>query len=182
MPGQLSQSESTWHSPVESPRCTRWVLIHMLAIVGSLVVAGALAGVVWQQIWTPPAGVAFQGRWVLDGEGLPADFAGTGLFALVGVVTGLLVGALVALLFDEDEVYSLAVVVLGAVLAVGVMWWVGTTLGPPDPSVLAKTADDFDPIVSDLRVHGFPAFAALPFGAILATAAVHLLRTPRPSR
>ncbi len=182
MSGQLSQSAPTWEEPVESTGPTRRIVIQVLAIVGCLVVAGALAGVVWEQIWTPPPGVAFHGTWVLDGEGLPEDFASTGLFALIGVIVGLVVGAIVALVFHEDEVFSLAAVVLGAALAVAVMWWVGTTLGPPDPAVLAKTADDFEPIVGNLTVRGLPAFLALPFGAILATAGVYFLRSPRSSR
>jgi hypothetical protein len=179
MSGQLSAPRPTQQSPAEpNPSWRRLVLDAVSILIGSVVV-GVAAGFVWERLWTPPSGLALQGKWGLDGEGLPHEFSGTGLYALVAIVAGLLLGSVVALVVNRDEVVTLAAVVVGAALAGALMWVVGTALGPADPHTLAKAADDFEPIVSDLRVHGIGVFVAFPLGATLASAAMFLLGARR---
>jgi uncharacterized membrane protein YeaQ/YmgE (transglycosylase-associated protein family) len=179
MSGQLSASQPTWQAPAEPKPSWRRLVIDAVSILIVSAVVGVAAGFVWERLWTPPSGLAYQGKWGLDGEGLPHDFSGTGLYALVAIVAGLLLGVVVALVFDRDEVVTLAAGVVGAALAGALMWLVGTALGPADPHTLAKAADDFEPIVSDLRVRGRGAFVAFPLGATLSAAAVFLLSARR---
>ncbi|MGD9961263.1 hypothetical protein [Nocardioides sp.] len=179
MSGQLSHPEPIESEPRADRPARRRLLADILAILATSLVVGVVAGFVWERIWTPPTGAAFQGKWILDGDGLPKDFSSTGIYVLVAVVAGLLVGTVTSLAFDHDEVVTLAAIVVGSLVATAVMWWVGTTLGPPDPAVLAKTADDFEPIVGDLGVSGKGAFCALPFGAVLSAAAVFFFKPPR---
>lgn len=170
-------------------RAVRWVL-RALVVVLAAVALGALAGVVWEWVWTPPSGVAFQGRWVLDENGLPGEFAGTGWYVVVAAAAGVLLGAGAALATRDGEVVSLLAVALGAVLAGWVMFHVGHDLGPPDPRPLAAAAEDLTALSGDLRVGGAglhprlyafdsAAFVAFPGGALLAFAAVLLSVAPR---
>lgn len=169
-------------------RAARWLLRALLVLVAAAAV-GALAGVVWEWVWTPPSGIAYQGRWVLDENGLPSEFSGTGWYVVVAAAAGLLLGTGTALATREDEVVTLLAVAIGAVLAGWLMFHVGHRLGPPDPRALASGADDLTAIVGDLRVGGAgvhprpyaldsPAFAAFPAGALLAFAALVLGLAP----
>lgn len=175
MSGQLSHPVPTWQPPVEPRPTARRIAVDVVAILVVFAVVGVACGFLWEHVWTPPAGLAYQHKWMLDGAGLPNDFSGTGLFALVGGVAGLVVGLVLAVLFDRDEVISLAAIMVGAALAAYLMWAVGKALGPPDPHTIARTADDFDPIPADLRVHGKAAFLAFPGAATLSAAAVFFL-------
>ena len=127
------------------PQRMRSVLRQVAVVLLLFAVVGVLAGVVWQWVWSPPTGVAYQGSWVLDVEGLTHDFSGTGLYVVVGAVAGLLAGAAAGVLFDRDELVTLAAVVAGAALAAWLMKEVGQALGPPDPRPLAEAADDYTP-------------------------------------
>lgn len=144
--------------------------------------AGAVAGLVWEWVWTPPDGVAVQGRWSLDGVGLAEDFSGTGLFVLVGTGTGLVTGALTAWWASVDELGVIAVTVVGAVLATAAMWGVGTSVDPPDPTVVASTTEDGRRVPGDLHVAGASPFLAPTAGALLGAAVVLLRgRARRPT-
>lgn len=131
---------------------------------------GALAGVVWQWLWTPPVGVAVNGDWILDVGGLTSDFSGTGWYVVVGSIAGLLTGAAAGLLFDHDELVTLGAVLVGSVLAAWVMKEVGVALGPPDPLGVAKAADDYTKIPGSLQVVGRSPWAAFPAGALVGLA------------
>lgn len=138
----------------------------LVLVVVAFAVVGALAGVVWEWVWTPPEGVAYQGEWLLDIDGLRSDFSSTGLYVVIGTAAGLLTGALVGVVFPHREVASLVGVVLGSALAAWLMLRVGHALGPPDPRPLAAAADDYVRFPSDLRVVGRSPWVALPSGAL----------------
>lgn len=174
-----------------SPRTpvSRWVLRALLILVAAAVL-GVLAGVVWEWIWSPPSGVAYEGRFVLDQNGLPSEFSGTGWYIVVAAVAGILLGVGAALVSRDGEVVSLVAVSVGAVLAGGLMFHVGHALGPPDPAVLAASAEDLTALRGDLRVGGVggrphfytfdsAAFVAFPAGALLAFSALVLMLSPR---
>lgn len=139
----------------------------MLLVLVVFTVAGALAGVVWEWLWTPPSGVAVGGEFLLDGDGLRADFSGTALYVLLASVMGLLVGVLVAVRTDRDELLVLAAVTVGSVLAAWLMLRVGLALDPPDPGPLAREAPDYTPLPAQLEVAGRSPFVAFPVGALV---------------
>jgi hypothetical protein len=145
----------------------------LLVLVG-FAVAGALAGIVWEWVWTPPTGVALGQEFVLDGGGLRSEFSGTALYVLVATLTGLLLGVLVSVLAERHELLTLVAVFVGAVLAGWLMLRVGTALGPPDPEALARTAEDYAPIQDELRVSGRSPFVAFPAGALVGLIAVFI--------
>jgi hypothetical protein len=161
-----------------------------LTAVVVLVVVGALAGIVWWWVWTPPTGVVLDERWVLDAQGLARDFDGTGWYVVIAVLAGLVGGLVVTWPSRGDEVTLLAAVAVGALLAGWVMYQVGHALGPADPQVLAKGRVDLTPLPGDLRVAGADrgadllgpgasVFVAFPGGALSAAAAVFLMTERR---
>jgi hypothetical protein len=149
--------------------------VQVLLTFASAVGTGAVAGIVWERLWTPPSGVALAHKFVLDGQGLPEDFSGTGLYVLVAGIAGLLLGLATGLVFRARELATLVTLLVGAALAGWVMAQVGQALGPPDPAALAKGLEDFAPLTPDLRLQGFSPYLILPFGALLGLAAEYLL-------
>jgi hypothetical protein len=158
-------------------------------VVAVCAVAGALAGVVWEWLWTPPVGVVIRHEWLVGLSGLRSEFSATGLYVVVASVAGLLVGALCGLFLDRAELVTLAAVLVGAVLAGWIMAQVGHALGPPDPRQLAETASNGTRLPSDLRIVGkiWPPrsirdpspYVAFPAGATLGLAVVLLGLTKR---
>ena len=163
--------------PATPPGRPRWLAA--VAVPVLFAAAGVVGGVIWEAAWTPPTGVAFNGQWVLDGQGMTAEFSGTGLYVLIASGLGLLLGCLVMLVFDGDEVVTLVLVVIGSAMAAWVMKEVGQALGPPDPHVVARGARELQPVPGDLRVAGAVAYLALPFGALTAAVVVLFALTGR---
>ncbi|WP_110238663.1 hypothetical protein [Nocardioides gilvus] len=124
----------------------------LVAVAGAFV--GALLGVVWEWAWTPPTGAAWKGEWLLDPEGVMQDVSSTGWFTLIGLVGGIAYGSLAARWGLRRPLATLVGVTLGSFAIAYVMYHVGHALGPPDPRPLAMEAEDWEPIVSDLRLAG----------------------------
>lgn len=178
--GVASRKVST--QPAPQPRRTLptalVVVAQGVATVAALAGAGALAGLLWFHLWTPPSGTVQAGEWLTDETGLRADFAGTGLYVVIAAGAGLVVGALVAVLFDRWELVTLGCVVGGAVLAGWVMYHVGIHDSPPDPKILAATAADGTTLPGHLHLARRTPFVAFPTGALLGYA-VLLLVVPK---
>jgi hypothetical protein len=147
---------------------TGWPVLRqaLLALV-LLAVAGALSGLLWEWLWTPPTGVVVDHQWLQDERGLRGDFSGTGTYVAVAAVIGLLAGAAVAVLFDRSELVTLAVVLVGSLLAGWLMYRVGLAVGPPDPHPLAETARNGSHLPGELVVSGWSPFVAFPSGALV---------------
>ena len=149
-------------------------------VVAALAAVGALAGVVWQWLWTPTVGVVVDHRWTAgDALGLQHEFSGTGWYVAVGLVAGLVAGVGVALLVDRVPLLTLAAVVIGSALAAWVMLLVGSALGPPDPAIAARTADDGTRLPMELSVTGRSPWIALPSGALIGLLVVFIGLSPR---
>lgn len=167
------------------------LLLRVLAIVVVLGLVGVLAGVVWEWVWSPPTGVVFEDRWVLQPSGPDIGFAATGWYVVVASLAGLVAAAAIGWLVRRDEVATLTGVAIGSVLAGWLMLLVGHALGPTDPQVLAAGKDDFTSLPSDLRVAGddqpllglgSSAFVAFPSGALVGLAVVFLTSRGRAAR
>ncbi|HET8959712.1 hypothetical protein [Nocardioides sp.] len=173
MSGQLTQEPARTRS--------RWVpaITQAVLVLVIFAVAGALAAVVWEWLWTPSSGVVVDHEWLQGLAGVQAEFSGTGVYVLVASVAGLLVGVLCALFLDRAELVTLVAVVAGAALAGWIMVQVGHALGPDDPRALARTADNGTRLPSDLRVVGASPYVAFPVGATLSLAVVLLGLTKR---
>ncbi len=122
---------------------------HLALVVVGLLVAGAGAGVLWERLWEPTAGLAYDDQWYLEPAGPDIAFQAIALFVLIAFPLGLVLGALAGLLRDR-EVATVVTVLVAATVAGIVMYAVGTTLGPADPQALAAGAPDYTPLPGDL--------------------------------
>lgn len=163
-----------------SSTATGRLALQLGLVVAALAAVGALAGVVWQWLWTPTVGVVVDHRWTAgDALGLQHEFSGTGWYVVVGLVAGLVAGIAVALLVDRVPLLTLAAVVVGSALAAWVMLLVGSALGPPDPAIAARTADDGTRLPMELSVTGRSPWIALPSGALVGLLVVFIGLSPR---
>jgi len=167
MPDQLTPEH---RSGVSRTTRASWLLPalgRLLLVVTVFAVAGVLAGVLWEWIWTPTDGVVIDHELLLDGDGLRSDFSGTALYVMVAAFTGLLVSVVVCVLSDRYELVTLLGIALGSVLAAWLMLRVGHALGPPDPAPLARAAEDYTRIPDELHVAGTSPYTAFPGGAMV---------------
>lgn len=163
-----------------SSTATGRLALQLGLVVAALAAVGALAGVVWQWLWTPTVGVVVDHRWTAgDALGLQHEFSGTGWYVVVGLVAGLVAGIAVALLVDRVPLLTLAAVVVGSALAAWMMLLVGSALGPPDPAIAARTADDGTRLPMELSVTGRSPWIALPSGALVGLLVVFIGLSPR---
>ena len=144
-----------------------------LVVVGFLL-AGAGAGVLWERLWEPPTGVAYQDQWFLEPAGPDLSFQGIALFVLIAFPLGLVLSVLAGL-WREDEMATVVTVLVAATAAGVVMYAVGTSLDPTDPHVLAAGSPDFTKLPGDLGLTApdrgrtpwhSTAFVAFPAGAM----------------
>lgn len=155
-----------------------WMLrVVALVVVGAALV-GAVCGVLWEQWWTPPTGLVRDQVWYADVDGVRQLFSGTGLYVVVGLAGGVLLGAVSAWFFDRVELVTLAAVAVGSVLAAWLMFEVGTALAPPDPAAAAATAQDGTQLPGTLEVEGSGAFLAFPAGALTGVTVVFIGLAP----
>lgn len=150
-------------------------LVLVVAVLVAYAVVGLLAGFVWETVWNPPAQTVQQHLLYYDDyESLRRGFSGTGLYVVVAVAASALVALVVGLVSRGRELPMLLVVILGAALAAFVMWKVGTTRGPADPTALAKTAADGTKVSGNLTVSGHTPYVAWPITSLFVMALVFL--------
>jgi len=140
------------------------LLVFVLALSA---LAGVVGGWLWERAWTAPTGLAYQHQFLLIGSDAGRDFSGTGIYVLLGVPIGLLLGLAVALMVRGHEWATLVALLLGSLLAAWLMASVGHRLGPPNPQVLAAHAEDLKELPQQLRVNGSSAYLALPAGGLV---------------
>jgi hypothetical protein len=174
MPGRLSDGRTETMSG-------RDVVLRCAVVLATFAVVGAIAGVVWEWVWTPPVGIVYRGEWILEPSGPDYDFSGTGWYVLIALVAGLLTAAVLGWVLVAGELTTLVAAAVGSVLAGWLMFTVGHSLGPPDPRPLAAAKDDLERLPSDLRVAGSDeasysisdsAFLALPLGTVVGLSVV----------
>jgi hypothetical protein len=163
------------------------VALQGLAVLVMFTAAGAGAGWLWQHLWDPPTGVVADHVWYTDEAGLRSDFSATGLYVVIALLAGLVVGGLAAVLFDRAEVGTLLAVLAGSALAAWLMWKVGVHYSAVDPHEAAKTAADGTKLPGNLHVSGAgrlswdprelrvpAAYLSFPVGALSALTVVFL--------
>ena len=110
-----------------------------LLVLLAYAVLGAVAGVVWEWVWTPPGQVIAQHQVFYDSySSLRRVFTGTGLYVLVGAVASALLALAVCILVAGPRAASCWPWSSSAPRSrPRLMWRVGTLLGPADPATLA---------------------------------------------
>ena len=126
---------------VES-RPARYRIVRLAFVVVAFLVAGAIAGVVWERLWDAPTGVTYQGHWYLEPAGPDVSFQGIALFVLIAFPLGIVLGLLAGVQRGHETATALTVLVAASVAGV-VMYAVGSSLSPPDPQPLAAGQPDY---------------------------------------
>jgi len=149
------------------------VLRTALLVLLLYAVLGAVAGAVWELVWTPPTQIVQHHQvFYSDYASLRRVFTGTGLYVIVGGLASALGALAVTLLTRRRELLVLLLVVVGSALAAAVMWRVGTSLGPTDPSVVAAHAADGTTVSGQLQVSGRSPYLAWPMTSLFVLALV----------
>ncbi len=110
------------------------------AVVG--IALGALMGLIWW--WVAPTEewrVVEGGALVPSEIGFNAWFAADGWFLVLGAIAGVLLTLIVWWRGRRQPVALVVGVIIGAGLIAVSAWTLGGVLGPPDPSVVAETAE-----------------------------------------
>lgn len=148
----------------------RTILLVLLAYA----VLGAVAGVVWEWVWTPPGQVIQKHQVFFDSyASLRRVFTGTGLYVLVAAVASAALSFAVCVLTRGRELLVLALVLVGSALAAALMWRVGTLLGPADPASLAAHTSGRHQVPGELAVQGKSPYLIWPFVSSIVLAAVY---------
>lgn len=125
----------------------RPLVVRLGAVVAAFLAAGALAGVLWERLWSAPDGVVFHGHWYIEPAGPDVSFQAVALFVLIALPVGVVLGVLAGLWRGHETAMALTVLVAAGLAGV-VMYAVGTSLGPADPQALAAGAPDYDTDIS----------------------------------
>ncbi len=157
----------------------------VLAVLALFVAGGAGAGVLWERWWDVPSGLVYDGAWYLEPAGPDVSFEGVALFVVIAFPLGLVL-AVVAGVRRGHESATVVSVLLGACLAAGLMYAVGSALGPDDPQALAAAAPDYTTLDGGLTLTApdpgrvpwhSPALLALPAGAMAGLVVTYLMGT-----
>lgn len=140
---------------------------HSAIILAAYVVAGAVAGLIWHQVWDAPTGVVAQGSWKVTSEdAYRTFFSATGWFVVLSAVFGLALGLVTGLLTRERELVALVTVAVASVVAAWVLWRTGLALSVPDPEVLARKAADGTMLEGRISVGSWSPFLAFPIASL----------------
>jgi hypothetical protein len=137
------------------------------AVLGVLVVLGALSGVVWWALVSPAEFTKVAKGGAMGEVELGRQFARDGWYAVIALVAGLLAGVAVLRWRPRTPVLGVGLLLLGCCGAAAVMAEVGHLLGPGDPAPLLAAAKVGDKVPEQLRVDTFVTYLAWPFGALL---------------
>lgn len=144
-----------------------------LFILLAYAVVGALAGLVWETVWTPPGQVIARHQVFYDSyASLRRVFTGTGWYVVVGAVGSALLALAVTLLARGRELLTLLLVIIGSVIAAGVMLKVGTLLAPGDPASVAAHTAGRTTVSGQLTVEGKSPYLIWPMTSLLVLALV----------
>lgn len=150
----------------------------VVAVLGGLLLVGAVSGVVWWLLVDPaeytaaPGGAGSMGELELAGR-----FAADGWYAVVALVVGFLSGVGLTWWRSRDLRVTTLLLVPGAALAAAAMAFVGGLLGPQDSEELLAGAARGDTVPVELAVSAFPAYLMWPIG-VLAGALMVLWSSP----
>lgn len=138
--------------------------------------AGVAAAFAWMALWEPPRGEVVDGTWyALSFPDVGREFGAIGWYVVIGLVGGVVLGLLAALLATRAEIATLVAVAAGSAVAGLVTYRVGAMLAPPDPTTVTPSPDGL--VDGTLVMAGSSWFAAWPLGAIAAVFVVYLLTT-----
>lgn len=111
-----------------------------LVVVVVMILVGAVAGVVWYLVVSPAQFTKLADGAAMNEDALGQQFGADGWYVLIALVAGALAGAALTWWRSRDVAWTVAGLLVGAVLAAAAMAVVGLLLGPPDPRSALRAA------------------------------------------
>ena len=136
-----------------------------LAVLGSVLVLGTPAGLVWEAVSPKVQVIARDGGVFYANPEGSAPIAADGYFALVGVVAGVICGFVIFFRARRHGVGAVIGLVAGGVLASLVAWRLGHLLGPGELAESAKSAKDGVPFSGPLELRAYGVLLMWPLAS-----------------
>lgn len=150
----------------------------VLVVLGSLLLLGVVAGVVWWLLVDPAQFTKTAQGGAMSENELGKRFDADAWFAVIGLVAGLAAGLVLSAWRSRDPLLVSGLLLLGSLLAAGVMLLVGHVLGPGDPRAALQAAAVGAKVPETLGVDTPLAVLGWPFGVLVGTLLVLLGRAP----
>lgn len=151
----------------------------LLTVLGTYLALGLLGAVVWWSVYDPAHYTVSRNGGLGMGEvELAKRFGADGWYVVIAGVAGLVSGTVVTWWRGRDPLLTSVLVLVGSLLAAGVMAVVGGWIGPPDPRALVATAEAGARLPLPLEVDAAVCYLVWPVTALLGSLVV--LWSPPP--
>lgn len=170
---------ATAHVPEADETDTRTELRQAAVVTLAVAVSGVLLGLLW--LWLSPRVPLIAGEsavFLKDTEGEEAIGA-DGTFVLLALGFGVVSAALVFVLRRRGGIPLVVGLALGGLLASGLAWFVGWSLGPDDVVAQARAAGEGATFDAPLELNARGALLAWPVAAMVVHLALTALFGPR---
>ena len=148
-------------------------------VLGSFLLLGALAGVLWWALVDPAEFTKFPSAGsAMDEVDLGKQFSADGWYVVIAAVAGLVSGMAITGWRSRDPLLTSALLVVGAALAAAVMAGVGYLLGPGNPQAVLEGAKVGAHVPERLDVSATAAYLAWPIAVLTGALVVLLGRVP----
>jgi H+/Cl- antiporter ClcA len=144
----------------------RHMVRQMLLVLGSAVILGVVAGLIWWRLAEPGQWEVRENGIALTEEQSQGEFQVVAMFTLVGAIAALTWAVAVFRPFRESGWQLVITVLIGSTLAAVVAWQVGMTVGPPEPATVSGLAVG-DVLPDRLAVYGIAPFLVWPIAAMI---------------
>lgn len=137
-------------------------------VLGTFVVLGLVGAFVWWLLVDPAMFTKARSGGLTMGEAeLGKRFATDGWFVVIAAVLGLVSGSVLTWWRSRDFLATTVLLVVGSVVATGLMALVGRLLGPADPGRLVASAEVGDRLPMQLAVTADVAYLVWPIAVLV---------------
>jgi len=154
----------------------------VLVVLGSLLVLGVLAGVLWWLLVDPAQFTKTAQGGAMSENELAKRFGADAWFVVVGLGGGLVAGLVLGAWRSRDPLLVSGLLLVGSLLAAGTMLLVGHLLGPGDPRAALRAAQVGAKVPETLGVDTPLAVLGWPIGVLAGALLVLLGRAPEEVR
>lgn len=150
----------------------------VLVVLGSLLVLGVLAGMLWWLLVDPAQFTKTAQGGAMSENELGKRFDADAWFAVIGLAAGVVAGLVLSAWRSRDPLLVSGLLLVGSLLAAGAMLLVGRLLGPGDTGAALRAAKVGAKVPETLGLDTWLAVLGWPIGVLMGTLFVLLGRAP----